>query len=75
MKSVAELRQGESGIIAKFADQLAAAHLMGLGCVPGNRIYLIRSAPMGGPLYVRINNSQLAIRREEAKNLLLEDHE
>ena len=75
MKTAAELKRGESGVILHIGDRQWAAQLLGLGCQPGEEIHMIRSAPFGGPFYIRVNGSQLALRKEEANNLVLVDHE
>jgi len=75
LKTAAELKRGESGVILQFQDQRWAAQLLGLGCQPGERISMVRSAPFGGPFYMRVNGSQFALRREEAINLVLDEHE
>ena len=75
MRTAAELKRGESGVIHSFKDQQWAAHLLGLGCQPGEEIKMVRSAPFGGPFYMKVNGSQFALRKEEAINLVLEDNE
>jgi Fe2+ transport system protein FeoA len=40
--------------------------LMEMGVVPGARIRVIKSAPLGDPLEVRVRSYHLALRRTEA---------
>ncbi len=37
-----------------------------MGCLPGNMVQLLQSAPFADPLYLNINGSHLAIRKETA---------
>jgi ferrous iron transport protein A len=43
-----------------------------LGLTPGRRVALLRRAPFGGPLHVRIGPTELMIRRADARGILLE---
>ena len=83
--TVAHLKRGEKGIILEFPDNFLPIKLLELGCLPGNEIELIQVAPLKDPLYVNVNGSHIAIRREVAakisigplgpKNLATETHE
>ena len=42
-----------------------------MGCLPGNSIVLIQKAPFNDPLYLKIDESHLAIRKETAKNIFV----
>jgi ferrous iron transport protein A len=42
-----------------------------MGCLPGNSIALIQKAPFNDPLYLKIDESHLAIRKETAKNIFV----
>jgi ferrous iron transport protein A len=37
-----------------------------MGCLPGNEVSLVQIAPFNDPLYLNINGSHLAIRKETA---------
>ena len=41
--------------------------LMEMGLVPGASISVVRTAPLGDPLQIRIRDYQLALRRTEAE--------
>ena len=38
-----------------------------MGCLPGKEVELIQIAPLKDPLYIKVNGSHLAIRRETAE--------
>ena len=43
--------------------------LMEMGIVPGARVRVVKSAPLGDPIQVCIRNYHLALRRAEAKSV------
>jgi Fe2+ transport system protein FeoA len=44
-----------------------ARRLMEMGVVPGARISVVKAAPLGDPLEVRVRSYHLALRRSEAE--------
>ena len=46
-----------------------ARRLMEMGVVPGAPVRVIKSAPLGDPLEVRVRNYHLALRRSEAQTV------
>lgn len=46
-----------------------ARRLMEMGVVPGAPVRVIKSAPLGDPLEVRVRNYHLALRRNEAQTV------
>jgi len=69
--TVAHLKRGEKGIILEFQDNFLPIKLLELGCLPGNEIELIQVAPLKDPLYVNVNGTHIAIRREVAEKISL----
>jgi ferrous iron transport protein A len=49
-----------------------ARRLLELGLLPGTRIRVVRRAPMGDPIELRLRNYSLSIRREEAAHIEVE---
>ena len=70
--TVADLKQGEKGIIKSISDDYIPVKLFEMGCLPGNIVELIQYAPFKDPLYLNINDSFLAIRRETALHIEIE---
>lgn len=64
--TVAHLKRGEKGIIRNIAPGRIPIKLFEMGCLPGNEVELIQYAPFHDPLYININGSYLAIRKETA---------
>ncbi|WP_340066858.1 FeoA family protein [Ascidiimonas aurantiaca] len=64
--TIAHLKRGEKGIIKQVSANVIPIKLLEMGCLPGNEVELIQYAPFKDPLYININGSHLAIRRETA---------
>ena len=67
-----ELKHGESGILDRLdLPEDDARRLMELGFLPGHAITPGHSAPGGDPRVFRVDGSEVALRRETARRLLL----
>ncbi len=69
MATIATLKKGQRGIIKEFSMDLIPLKLLEMGCLPGNEVRLIQIAPFNDPLYIDINGSHLAIRKETAQQI------
>lgn len=65
--SSSELKIGEVATITSIDLDEIPLKLLEMGCLPGNSITLIQTAPLGDPLYFNVNDSHVAIRVETAK--------
>ncbi len=59
-------------VVGYRADTVYTEHLMRLGIVPGTQIELVRRAPLGDPVEIRLRGYSLALRPAEADALELE---
>ncbi len=66
------LLKGQSGFIDHFDTDELPLKLIEMGCLPGSTISLIQKAPFNDPLYIKIDDSFLAIRRETAKHIFVQ---
>jgi len=67
-----ELKHGESGILERLdLPDDDARRLMELGFLPGHAITPGHSAPGGDPRVFRVDGSEVALRRETARRLIL----
>lgn len=66
MCKVADMLVGEKGIITELSLDNIPLNLLEMGCLPGNELELVQLAPLNDPLYLRIDNTFLAIRKETA---------
>jgi ferrous iron transport protein A len=82
--SLAALRKGDEGVVycvnlddaaavGDVADSTVSRRLIELGFVPGERIHVIEEIwPGGDPMAVRVGSSVFALRRREARAVLVE---
>ena len=69
MNTIASLKIGETAYISENSLDKIPLKLLEMGCLPGSEITLIQIAPLDDPLYICINDSHLAIRKETAKQI------
>ncbi len=70
--TLAQLQRGERGIITDVSSIHIPLKLLEMGCLPGNSVELVQVAPFQDPMYLNINGSHLAIRKETAAHILIE---
>ena len=70
--TVDQLKKGEKGIIITFNLDTIPLKLIEMGCMEGHLIELIQTAPFGDPMYLDINGTYLAIRKEMAREIVVE---
>jgi len=67
--TIHSLKKGDKAIIKDFDIDAVPLKLLEMGCLPGNLVELLQTAPFGDPLYLNINGSHVAIRVETAKEI------
>jgi len=70
--TIAHLKRGERGIITDVSSIHIPLKLLEMGCLPGNYVELVQLAPFKDPLYLNINGTHLAIRKETASHILID---
>lgn len=70
--TLAEIKRGEIGIIVDVSSVHIPLKLLEMGCLPGNSVELVQMAPFADPMYLNINGSHLAIRKETAIHIQIE---
>jgi Fe2+ transport system protein FeoA len=68
------LLPGESGTVIRMdaANPKVRQRLLEMGLIRGTPIELVRFAPMGDPIEVRVKGYRLSLRREEASSVIVE---
>ncbi|MDR0229063.1 MAG: ferrous iron transport protein A [Flavobacteriaceae bacterium] len=66
------LKKNTKGVIADFDMHRVPLKLLEMGCLPGNNVELLEVAPLGDPIYLCINDTHLSIRKELAREILVE---
>ncbi|HPF97980.1 MAG: FeoA family protein [Flavobacteriaceae bacterium] len=73
--TLADLKRGESATILDVSSIYVPLKLLEMGCLPGNLVTLVQLAPFADPMYLNINGTHLAIRKETAVHILIEKNE
>lgn len=71
-QSLASLSPGASAIVAEI--RVAPEHrgrLLEMGLLVGTRVQLIRFAPLGDPIEIRVRGYNLTVRKHEAEQILV----
>ncbi len=66
-----QLTKGELATIETIETDELPLKLIEMGCLPGNKVSLIQKAPFNDPLYLKIDESHLAIRKETAQRIFV----
>ncbi|TPN83980.1 FeoA family protein [Aquimarina algicola] len=67
--TIATLRRGQRALIKEITSDNIPLKLLEMGCLPGNEVKLVRTAPFECPMYLVVNGSHLAIRKEIAAQI------
>ncbi|MCV6631100.1 MAG: ferrous iron transport protein A [Flavobacteriaceae bacterium] len=67
--TIADLKEGEQGIIKELSLETIPIKLLEMGCLPGNEVTLLHIAPLKDPLYLLVDGSRIAIRKQTAKEI------
>lgn len=71
-KTIASLKRGQKAIITSVITDKIPLKLLEMGCLPGNEVMLLQTAPFSCPMYLNVNGSHLAIRKEVAEQIEVE---
>ena len=55
--------------IDEIGESALKQRLMTMGLIPGTRVEILNSAPMGDPIAIRIRSYNLALRKDDAANI------
>ena len=55
--------------VLKIGDTDLKERLMTMGLIPGTKITVLRSAPLGDPIAIGIRSYNLALRRQDAEHI------
>ena len=64
-----EAKQGMTLRVESIGDSLLKERLMTMGLIPGVRVKVMRSAPLGDPMAISIRSYNLAMRRDDAEKI------
>ncbi|MBR5419556.1 MAG: ferrous iron transport protein B [Lachnospiraceae bacterium] len=68
-----ELKSGESGrILTTGGEGALRQHLLDMGMIPGALVTIVKYAPMGDPVEIRIHGYELTLRLADAEKIEIE---
>ncbi len=71
--TLARLAVGTSGVVKQLPRQgTVFLRLREMGVLPGTRVTLVRVAPLGDPIEIKVRGYSLSLRKSEAEEVLLE---
>ncbi len=73
IKSLASMKPGEAGVIKQLRGSGNIKHrLVDMGLVPGTFVRVMKFAPLGDPVEIKVKNFDLALRVSEADTIDIE---
>ena len=72
--TLSTLGHGDHCFVADIASEHTElkSKLYALGIIPGSKIEILRFAPLGDPMQVKVGNSLISIRKSEAEVIEVE---
>jgi len=67
-----ELKPGEKGRITGWTGSFPPARLLEMGLLPGTIIEVVRFAPLGDPIDIKVKGYHLSVRKQEAEQVEIE---
>ena len=74
MKSLNQVDIGQTIKIAKiYGEGPIKRRIMDLGITRGTEVFVRKVAPLGDPMQISLRGYELTIRKNDARNILVED--
>lgn len=73
MIRLSDLRLGQHAVIKEFEQDDIYVKLMEMGCVPGEKVSIVKIAPLGDPISIAVAGYNLSLRRTEANHIWVEE--
>jgi len=66
------LKKSQKGKITSINMDQVPLKLIEMGCLPGNELEVLQIAPLSDPIYIKVNDSFISIRKELAQQIEVE---
>lgn len=66
------LKKSQKGNIVSINSEKVPLKLIEMGCLPGNIVEVLQIAPLSDPIYIKVSDAFLSIRRDLAKEIEVE---
>ena len=74
MRTIKDLKIGESALITSVGGEGALRqHFLDMGLIPGAQVQLVKYAPMGDPMELRVHGYELTLRVADAAEISVEE--
>ncbi|MEC8984721.1 MAG: FeoA domain-containing protein [Candidatus Neomarinimicrobiota bacterium] len=71
--TVGDLQQGDMAVVKSFLGGLdTQSRFMEMGILPGVELRLVKFAPLGGTIELKVRNYYVSIRHQDALNIIIE---
>ncbi len=67
-----QLPKRQPSVIKEINTEYVPLKLIEMGCIPGNIVEILQIAPFLDPIYIRVNDTFLSIRRDLAEQIEVE---
>jgi Fe2+ transport system protein FeoA len=64
-----DLSPGQQGTVTGFTSDDPPSRILEMGLLPGTSVTVVRLAPMGDPIDLKVRGYHLSIRRQEARQI------
>jgi Fe2+ transport system protein FeoA len=75
MLTLREMQPGERGVIIEWTDGAPELRLLEMGVLEGTEFEIVRLAPFGDPIEIRIRGYHVLLRKSEAGRIRVERHD
>ena len=73
-KTLSMMKPGAKGTIRQvLGEKSLKMRLLDMGIIPGGTVEVIKCAPFGDPIDVKVKGYHLSLRKDEAKQILIEE--
>jgi Fe2+ transport system protein FeoA len=72
MITLRDLRPGERGVVVGWAGGAPPIRLLEMGVMQGTEIEVVRLAPLGDPIEIKLRGYRLSLRKQEAEQIAVE---
>jgi ferrous iron transport protein A len=67
--TLGDLRPGQRGTVTGYVGETLPDRLLEMGLLPGTVVEVVRLAPLGDPIDLKVRGYHLSIRRQEARQI------
>lgn len=72
MQTLNEIQIGSDAVVSKvLGDGALKRRFMDMGLTKGAKVSIIKAAPLGDPIEIAVRGYSLSLRKEDAKNILV----